>query len=194
MTSVTTPACPDAGACTHGCSTKCFRVETCEPLSDVFDGDQWPAWAVADPTPLAIVDGVVVPPGFVEHNGLTWVAALEDVTPPQTFAIRATAAVGGWYRCSCGWSSGPLNPNDLSQRLPIPRGEAWVAWARHLPPGFLAFRDALVLFRDDTRNPAASPPTGWDSWARYSWRNWTVTVADDGKITVERDTDVGRQA
>lgn len=34
--------CPDAGHCHHECKVACFRVLTCEPLSDVFGGDEWP--------------------------------------------------------------------------------------------------------------------------------------------------------
>lgn len=34
--------CPDGGACHHDCSTSCFRVEHCGPLSGVFPNDEWP--------------------------------------------------------------------------------------------------------------------------------------------------------
>lgn len=34
--------CPDGGTCHHQCAEKCFRVNTCEPLSGVFPGDTWP--------------------------------------------------------------------------------------------------------------------------------------------------------
>jgi hypothetical protein len=38
--------CPDGGTCHHGCAERdgrCFRVQTCEPLSIAgFPGDEWP--------------------------------------------------------------------------------------------------------------------------------------------------------
>jgi hypothetical protein len=36
-------ACPDGGTCHHECgAARCFRVDTCEPLSGVFPGERWP--------------------------------------------------------------------------------------------------------------------------------------------------------
>jgi hypothetical protein len=35
--------CPDDGYCHHECARGCFRVLFCEPLSNIFDGDRWPA-------------------------------------------------------------------------------------------------------------------------------------------------------
>lgn len=40
--------CPDGGKCHHGCSTGCWRVTTCGPLSGVFPGNRWPAEVAAD--------------------------------------------------------------------------------------------------------------------------------------------------
>lgn len=38
------PQCPDGGACHHECGDgPCFRVLTCEPLSDTGWGAKWPA-------------------------------------------------------------------------------------------------------------------------------------------------------
>lgn len=54
-----TLTCPDGGTCHHDCAGEgdpitamivggthppgsCFRVRTCEPLSDVYPNDQWP--------------------------------------------------------------------------------------------------------------------------------------------------------
>jgi hypothetical protein len=34
--------CPDDGWCHHRCQKACFRVLSCEPLSDVFPNDEWP--------------------------------------------------------------------------------------------------------------------------------------------------------
>lgn len=34
--------CPDGGYCHHECTSNCFRVLACGPLSDVFPGDDWP--------------------------------------------------------------------------------------------------------------------------------------------------------
>lgn len=34
--------CPDDGACHHECKVACFRVQTCGPLSDVYEDDEWP--------------------------------------------------------------------------------------------------------------------------------------------------------
>ena len=47
-------ACPDGGACHHGCDAECFRVLYCGPLSDVFPSDEWPSAIVADPRPVPI--------------------------------------------------------------------------------------------------------------------------------------------
>ena len=37
-------ACPDGGKCHHSCgpNDRCFRVDTCGPLSGVFPNDEWP--------------------------------------------------------------------------------------------------------------------------------------------------------
>jgi hypothetical protein len=35
--------CPDGGTCHHWCGRKCFRVQTCGPLSGVYPDDEWPA-------------------------------------------------------------------------------------------------------------------------------------------------------
>lgn len=35
--------CPDGGKCHHGCTTGCWRVSYCGPLSGVYPGDRWPA-------------------------------------------------------------------------------------------------------------------------------------------------------
>ena len=35
--------CPDGGTCHHECGlARCWRVDTCEPLSGVYPGNQWP--------------------------------------------------------------------------------------------------------------------------------------------------------
>lgn len=35
--------CPDGGKCHHECVVdECFRVRCCGPLSDVYEGDEWP--------------------------------------------------------------------------------------------------------------------------------------------------------
>lgn len=34
--------CPDDGRCHHECTTGCFRVACCGPLSGVFPGNRWP--------------------------------------------------------------------------------------------------------------------------------------------------------
>lgn len=49
------PACPDGGACHHSCGHECFRVWCCEPLSNVYPDDRWPADAkpVREPAPSA---------------------------------------------------------------------------------------------------------------------------------------------
>ena len=40
--------CPDDGWCHHECGPEdCFRVWCCEPLSDVYPGDVWPADVLA---------------------------------------------------------------------------------------------------------------------------------------------------
>jgi hypothetical protein len=37
------PVCPDGGTCHHECQGRdCFRVDCCEPLSDVYVDDKWP--------------------------------------------------------------------------------------------------------------------------------------------------------
>jgi hypothetical protein len=39
--------CPDGGRCHHECAEgDCFRVECCEPLSNVYPYDEWPEWLV----------------------------------------------------------------------------------------------------------------------------------------------------
>lgn len=34
--------CPDGGACHHGCTQKCWRVQHCVPLSQLIADDRWP--------------------------------------------------------------------------------------------------------------------------------------------------------
>jgi hypothetical protein len=46
------PRCPDWGTCHHLCTTTCFRVQCCEPLSGVYPGNQWPRAVVEHPSPL----------------------------------------------------------------------------------------------------------------------------------------------
>ena len=42
MIPVASDGCPDGGTCHHECEGGCFRVQFCEPLSDVFPNDEWP--------------------------------------------------------------------------------------------------------------------------------------------------------
>lgn len=46
--------CPDGGACHHDCKERCFRVETCEPLSGVYPGNAWPAGVRLAPRPVPL--------------------------------------------------------------------------------------------------------------------------------------------
>lgn len=206
ITAATEPAeperervCPDGGKC-HGSTIaagstpcwqadppSCFRVLYAGPFSNVFPGDTWPASIANDPAPVVNIDGVLVPPAFADHNRLEWKALTVDGAQGP---IRTTANTGrGWYRCGCGWRSGPLDPANLERRLAIPQGDAWEAWAGHLPAGFLAFREALVVWRDD--HPGLTmPPIGWDGVDRYAWRTWgTPRIDDAGKIVVPRKPD-----
>jgi hypothetical protein len=34
--------CPDGGACHHVCTSGCFRVRKCGPISGVYENDEWP--------------------------------------------------------------------------------------------------------------------------------------------------------
>ena len=46
--------CPDGGACHHDCKERCFRVETCEPLSGVYPRNVWPAGVRLSPRPVPV--------------------------------------------------------------------------------------------------------------------------------------------
>ena len=35
--------CPDGGTCHHSCTSVCYRVRCCGPLSGTYPGDRWPA-------------------------------------------------------------------------------------------------------------------------------------------------------
>jgi hypothetical protein len=41
--------CADGGKCHHECGTRCFRLDTCEPLSGVFRHDTWPTAILPKP-------------------------------------------------------------------------------------------------------------------------------------------------
>ena len=43
--------CPDDGACHHHCTTRCWRVDHCEPLTGVYPGDRWPVELFIRPQP-----------------------------------------------------------------------------------------------------------------------------------------------
>lgn len=45
-----TKLCPDGGTCHHLCEASCFRVQTCEPLSNVYYKDEWPQQVVYEHT------------------------------------------------------------------------------------------------------------------------------------------------
>lgn len=46
--------CPDGGVCHHDCKERCFRVETCEPLSGVYPDNVWPAGVRLSPRPVPV--------------------------------------------------------------------------------------------------------------------------------------------
>lgn len=186
--------CPDGDGCwkaktdTGPCGDVCARVEARDLTAPhVFPFDAWPASIIDDPRPLANIDGVLVPPPFADHNRLEWKALTVDTA--RGFVNVQAKTGSGWYRCGCGWGSGPLDPSNLGRRAAIPQGDAWVEWTEHLPAGFLAFREALVQWRDD--HPGLTmPPIGWDGVDRYAWRTWgTPRIDDAGKIVVPRKPD-----
>jgi hypothetical protein len=98
-----------------------------------------------------------------------------------------------WVYCSCGWRSSPPKDQASWDEQPLPRGEAWAAYFRHLPDGFLAYQHARQLWRSDHPTGPVIMPRGWEAEndpllegqpGRYSWWNYRVTVGDEGALTI----------
>lgn len=50
--------CPDGAVCHHGCTSHCWRVLNCGPLSGYYETNEWPAALVADHRAYAGIDKV----------------------------------------------------------------------------------------------------------------------------------------
>lgn len=99
----TTPKlnCPDDGTCHHGCTTKCFRVEGCAPLSGVFPGDVWPLHVKYSPKP-----------------GPASIAPAERlfIDLARAFVLAGATTMGDNHDVGCGPNNGGAGVSDGRRR------------------------------------------------------------------------------
>lgn len=109
--------CPDGGYCHHGCkANECFRVACCEPLSGVYEDNQWPDDIRIQHTGRYIHERTEKRPGgtrvmrqVVDGVEQVWVHASDfmDVQKERDDARRQLALINAWR-----WSSA-LEREDL---------------------------------------------------------------------------------
>lgn len=90
--------CPDGGTCHHGCTTSCFRVATCGPLSDVFPNDEWPV----DDRPRVSFDDVVRIITTTHHTepvgpGFTCARCAQAARIVMTLIAARSTTPPGWH-------------------------------------------------------------------------------------------------
>jgi hypothetical protein len=94
--------CPDGGKCHHSCAIGCFRVETCEPLSGIYPGDEWPTWLVnelpisAPPLVAPLEDLILDSPGARNTDPHTSHEAAAEQTPRKNGPIHAAVLLYLW--------------------------------------------------------------------------------------------------